>query len=142
MLFRSGDPEAAASACELALNRFPDFIPAIKRLAILNTDKPGYEQKVYDWAMKAHESLPDDLEISRTLGLITYRRGDFRSAARFLTESTRAGLADGKSLFYLGMAQFRLKSYKESKVALQRALALNLPADLADEAKKTLPQLK
>jgi len=139
---KRGDVSAATRNCEQAIAVFPEFLPAIRLLVLLQADQPGAEQKVYELALKAHERLPDDLDITRTLGLVAYRRGDFRSAARFLDTSTQAGAADGRSWFCLGMAQFRLKNLKESKSALLRAQTSNLPADLADELKKTLAQLK
>jgi hypothetical protein len=40
------------------------------------------------------------------------------------------------------MSQYRLKQPKESKEALQRALAMNVPAPLADEARRVLKELK
>ena len=43
-------------------------------------------------------------------------------------------------LFYLGMAHSQLKETKESNDVLQRALALNLPTEMAEQARKTLAQ--
>jgi len=40
------------------------------------------------------------------------------------------------------MAQYRLKQTAQSKQSLQRALALNIPANLATEARKALTDLK
>jgi len=40
------------------------------------------------------------------------------------------------------MAEYRLKEWRESKDALQRALALNVPTNLADEARRLLAELK
>jgi hypothetical protein len=44
--------------------------------------------------------------------------------------------------YYLGMSQYRLKQPAESKQSLQRALDLNLPAEMASEARRTLAELK
>jgi hypothetical protein len=43
-------------------------------------------------------------------------------------------------MFYLGMAQRRLKQNAESRASLQRALALNLRGDLAEEARRILAE--
>jgi hypothetical protein len=53
-------------------------------------------------------------------------------------------------MYYLGIAHFeaskqakdRLKERQESKQALQKALALNVQADLATDAKRVLTELE
>jgi hypothetical protein len=40
------------------------------------------------------------------------------------------------------MSQYRLKQTKESKDALTRALAMNVPTPLAEEARRVLKELK
>ena len=84
----------------------------------------------------------DREELARVLGIILYRRGDSRSAARYLTEFNQKGVADADTLYYLGMAQYKLKQPKESKESLERALTLNLAGPLADEARRVLAELK
>jgi tetratricopeptide (TPR) repeat protein len=139
---QQNDAKAAGSACEQALKRYPDFVPAIKRLAILNADKLGDDKKAYDLALKAREALPQDAEIARTLGILMFRRGDFRGAVRLLTEASQKETADGATWYYVGMSQYHLKQTKESKEALQRALAMNVPTPLAEEARRVLKELK
>jgi tetratricopeptide (TPR) repeat protein len=139
---QQNDARAAGTACEQALKRYPDFVPAIKRLAILNADKLGDDKKAYDLALKAREALPEDTEIARTLGILMFRRGDFRGAVRLLTETSQKETADGATWYYLGMSQYRLKQTKESKDALTRALAMNVPTPLAEEARRVLKELK
>ncbi len=136
------DGPAAARTYEDVLKRYPDFVPAIKRLAILKAARPGEEQQAYDLAVKAREALPDDAELAKVLGITLYRRGDSRSAVRYLTECAQKGVADGETLYYLGMGHYRLKQPNESRAALRRALELNLAAPLADEARRVLAELK
>jgi hypothetical protein len=45
-------------------------------------------------------------------------------------------------IHYLGMTQYRLAKRVESKKSLQHALELNLPQDLAIEARRTLAEMK
>jgi len=45
-------------------------------------------------------------------------------------------------MYYLGMAHYRLQQRKQSKDALQRALSLQVPAKLAEEARKVIGELK
>lgn len=135
------DLTAASANCERILKRYPDFSPAVKKLAIYYSEEPGKEQRAYELAVQAREAAPDDNEIARALGIISYRRGDFPGAIRLLKQSADAG-ADGKSLYYLGMAQYQLKRTAESKSTLQQALTQKLPDSLAQEAKRVLAQLK
>jgi Flp pilus assembly protein TadD len=137
-----GDSKAASTAYEQILARYPDFTPAIRQLAIYLVENPANDSRTYDLATKARQAYPTDKEIARTLGMLSYRRGDFRSAARLLNESLPADSPNGQTLYYLGMAQYQLKNTKESKAALTQALGTNLPGQLATEAKRVLAELK
>ena len=137
-----GELAAAGEACEQILKRYPDFRPAIKKLALYYSEIPGKEQRAYELAVKARETAPNDSEIASTIGILSYRRGEFLAAARLLAQSVQSGASDGKTLYYLGMAQFQLKRTQESKTTLQQALTKNLPGPLADEAKRVLAQIK
>ncbi len=138
-----GDFAVANDTLERVLQRYPDFTPAIKKLADHYCEVPGKEARAYELAVKAREVSPADAEIARSLGIVSCRRGEFLGAVRLLTQSTKnQESADGKSLYYLGLAQFQLKQPKEARLALQQALARNLPAPLADDAKRMLGQVK
>jgi Flp pilus assembly protein TadD len=137
-----GDAGAAVKAYEQALNRYPEFVPAMRQLAILLADNPGNDPRTYELATKARESLPNDPAIAKALGVLLYRRGDFRGAIRFLNENAQKEAPDGRTMYYLGMAHYQLKESQEAGKALQKALGLNLPAPLADEARRILAGLK
>jgi tetratricopeptide (TPR) repeat protein len=137
-----GDINAASEACEQILKLYPDFTPAVKKLALYYSEATGKEQRAYELAVKARESLPKDAEVARALGIVSYRRGDFQAAVRFLNQSVQNGTRDGKTFYYLGMAEFQLKQLKESKGALGQALTNNLPGQLAEEARRVLGQIK
>ncbi len=49
---------------------------------------------------------------------------------------------DAELLFYLAMTQGKLKETRDSQETLRQALALNGTGKLADEAKRTLAELK
>lgn len=137
------DFAAANAGLEQVLAQYPDCTPAIKKLADHYCELPGKEQRAYELAVKAREISPTDLAVARTLGIISYRRGEFLGAVRLLSECTKnPEAADGKTFYYLGLAQFQLKHTKESKSALQLALTKNLPAPLTADAKQVLGQLK
>jgi tetratricopeptide (TPR) repeat protein len=127
---------------ERVLSRYPDFTPAKKRLAILYAEDPAKNQRAYDLATKAREVYPADPEIAKTLGILVYRQGDYARSVNLLKEGASKRDGDAELLYYLGMAQYRLKERGESKHALQRALDLKLSDNLAGEAKRVLAELK
>jgi tetratricopeptide (TPR) repeat protein len=137
-----GKQDDARSLYEKALVRYPSFTPAARNLAILYAQHPGDEQKAYDLGVKARVAYPNDTELARTLGMLAYRRGDYARASQLLQENSQQLTKDGEALYYLGMAHYQLKQKSQSKAELQRALGLNLESKLAEDARKTLAELK
>jgi putative PEP-CTERM system TPR-repeat lipoprotein len=138
---QKGEKSAATQIYEKVLSHYPDFVPAEKRLAILYAREPGNDKRAYDLATKARESLPEDGELAKALGMVVYRQGDYSRAANLLKASDGGKGSDAESMYYLGMAQFQLKELAESRTTLRRALDLNLPAQQASEARRVLGQL-
>ena len=93
------------------------------------------------FAQSAHLSYPGDPQLGKILGLGAYRGGDYSHSAQFLQEVLDHA-NDGEALYYLGMDYYKLQRPFDSKRALQKALAANLPPDLASDAKKVLSQIK
>jgi Tfp pilus assembly protein PilF len=139
---KKADVRTAKQTYEKVLNTYPDFAPAKKSLAILYAEDSSDDKKAFGLASKAREAFPDDPELAKAFGMLVFRQGDFTRAASLLLESAGKRKDDPVLLYYLGMAQYRLKKSAESKEALQRALDLNLRADLATEARRTLAELK
>jgi Flp pilus assembly protein TadD len=93
--------------------------------------------------MKARANYPNDTELTRALGVLAYRRADYNRAAQLLQESSQTLTNDGELYYFLGMAHYQLKRLpQQTKTELQKALALNVPAKYADDAKKVLAELK
>ncbi len=134
---QKADLGAAKQAYEKVLGRYPDFVPAEKKLAVLYAQEPGNDKRAYELAMRAREALPDDPDVAKVLGMVVYRQGDYARAAELL-KGGQTG--DAESIYYLGMAQYQLKELAESRKTLQRALNMNLPAQLASEARRVLGQ--
>jgi Tfp pilus assembly protein PilF len=139
---QKSDVSAAKQAYEKVLNRYADFSPAQKRLAILLAGNKEDDQKTYALAMKARQVFPGDPDLAKVLGVVAFRQGDYARSASLLKESASKLTDDAPVLYYLGMSQYRLKQPAESKKSLQRALDLNLPAEMASEARRTLAELK
>jgi tetratricopeptide (TPR) repeat protein len=137
-----GNVNGAKLACEKTLARFPLFAPANKILATLYAARLEDYQRAYEPALKAREAFPDDPEVAKTLGIVVYRRGDFKRAAQLLKESAGKRATDAELFYYLGMAHYQLKEKNESKQALRQALTLNAGAKFVEEANKVLAELK
>ena len=118
------------------------FAPANKLLATLCVERLGNYQQAYEPALKAREAYPDDPEVAKTLGIVVYRRGDFKRAAQLLKESAGKRATDADLFYYLGMAHYQLKERTQSKQALRQAVALNASAKFVEEANKVLAELK
>jgi len=138
---QKADAATAEKAYEEVMRQNPDFSPAEKKLAVLYLGDSGKDAKAYEMASKAREAFPKDSEVAKVLGIANYRRGDYATATDLLKESDGGRKNDAQLAYYLGMAQYQLK-LPESKGTLQRALDLNLPPGLADEARRVLAQLK
>ena len=134
---QKGDPAAAIGEYEKVLQHYPDFPPAEKRLVMLYSEDPANQRRAFELVAKAREAFPEDANVAKACGIISYLHGDYGRAEDLLQDAARQLKEDGEVQFYLGMAQFRLKK-KANKIALERALVLNLRADLATEARRIL----
>src|SRR5215472_6413265 len=113
----------------------PSYATALRQLALLygqlSTDSP----KAYELVTKAHEAFPDDAAITKTLGILNYRRAFYPQSVQLLKEAAAKRKDDPELLYYLGEVHRQLKEYTECKAELQRALTLNLSPGLADDAR-------
>jgi tetratricopeptide (TPR) repeat protein len=135
---REGAVDQAVKTYEQALADNPSYAPAMRDLALLygqlSTDTP----KAYELVTKAHEAFPDDAAITKTLGILSYRRAFYPQSVQLLKEAAAKRKDDPELLYYLGEVHRQLKEYAECKAQLQRALTLNLSPGLADDARRAL----
>jgi tetratricopeptide (TPR) repeat protein len=140
-----GAGNAAAQIWEKVLTIYRQFAPAMRELAIYygHSQNASDRDKAYEWAQKARSSLPDDLELAKTLGLLAYDHGEYDRSMRLLRDYVEKSSKDGEAYFYLGMDYYKLKKPKEdSKQALQTALNLRVADNLAANAQTVLKELK
>src|SRR4029077_13704506 len=101
-----GDFKKAIGTYGEILQRFPDFAPAQKHLAALYLGDPATLDTAYDFAVKARRALPDDPELARILGQITFQKKEYSRALQLLQESGRKNPLDAAGLCYLGVSHF------------------------------------
>jgi tetratricopeptide (TPR) repeat protein len=140
---KKGKFAEARQIYEKILARNPQLAPAAKQLGILYAEQFNEEQKATQLLAKVREASPEDMDVSRVLGVLAYKRGDFVWSAQLLKESVAGQIkTNASSVYYLGMAQFRLGQRNDSRESLRQALALNEQDKLAPEARKILAELK
>ena len=139
---QEGKYDDARALYQKALIQYPAFAPAARNIAMLAAQHPGDDQKAFDLGMKARTTFPSDAKLASALGILAYRSGNYSQSAQLLGEGVDNSAKDGELFYYLGKANFQLKQKQKSKDALQRALALNLRSDMADDARKVLAELK
>jgi len=137
---REGAVDQAVKTYEKIITDNPSYAPAMRQLALLygqlSTDSP----KAYELVTKAHETFPDDGAITKTLGILSYRRGFYPQSVELLKEAAAKQKDDAEVLYYLGEVHRQLKEYAECKGELERALTLNLSPGLANDAKSALEE--
>ncbi|HEY3856240.1 MAG TPA: tetratricopeptide repeat protein [Verrucomicrobiae bacterium] len=137
-----GDAAQATKTYEQILTDYPKFAPAMRQLALIYAKNSGDASKAYDLAEKAKATFPNDPELSRTLGILAYRKAEYQRSVTYLRQNAQKLDSDGELSYYLGMDYYNLKQTKESKQYLKKAVALNVPAPMVDDAKKVLAELK
>ena len=141
---RKGAVDEAVQTCQKVLSIYPLFAPAMRQLALLysHSQRPSDLDKAYDLAEKARVSLPDDLELAKTLGLLAYGRKDYNRSMLLLREYAKKSGDDGEAFYYLGMDYYKLKQPGPCKKALRRALDLHIADPLEGQAQGILKELK
>jgi tetratricopeptide (TPR) repeat protein len=136
--FQTGNKAAATDQYRQVLERFPDFAPAQKRLALIYADDPAHSAEALDLAAKARKALPDDPEVAQLLGQLNYQKKDYTRAIQLLQESARNKPLDAIGLYYLGLSQLAVNEKLAGRQTLDQALAHGLKDPLAAEAKRAL----
>ncbi|HAB17148.1 MAG TPA: hypothetical protein DCE44_11945, partial [Verrucomicrobiales bacterium] len=141
-LEQQGKFSEARDILEKLVQRFPTFTPGIRQLAILYGEHLNDDGKAYELATKARVTFPNDDVLAKTLGRLSYRRGDFRYAVRLFSEVARNQPRDADVQFQLGLAYLRLKQLPESRAALEKAIAIDPKGSFVPEAKQLLADNK
>jgi tetratricopeptide (TPR) repeat protein len=93
-------------------------------------------------AETALKSLPEEPHVNDTLGWAYYRKGQFSQAVRRLEVSVSRDQSDASVYYHLGMAYWQLADFDKAKASLKKALSMSQTFEGADEARKTLGEIK
>ena len=135
------NPFGAERVYEKLLALHPDCALAQKNLVILYAQNLVEPDKAYPVAVKARESFPNDPAVAKALALILFQRGDYARANDLFNTISGSTAADAEVFYCLGISEFRLKNYSDSRKSLQHALNLNLSGQQATDARQTLAEL-
>ena len=135
------EDKSAIDTYNRILDRYPSFTPAQRNLAALYANDPATLDKAYDLANKAHKQVPEDIDLTRILAEISYKKKDFAYALQLLKETAAKKPLDGLGLFYFGMSSLQGKQNAQARDALQKALKAGLPEPFSTQAKQAISQL-
>ncbi len=141
-----GSLEAAAgkspeATYQKVLTLLPRFDPARVRLAAFHMEDPAKLDQALKLALEARANMPGDRELTRMTAIINYRKGDFKDAARLLTElATQRPLA-ADELLILGLSLANSDQPEKARQPLEQALKSDLSDHDAAQAKAALSKL-
>jgi tetratricopeptide (TPR) repeat protein len=138
MQVRDGSLEQAIKTYEKVVADSPFYAPAARQLVLLYGQRLTNDPQAYELAQKARQSYPDDADIAKALGILTYQRELYSRSVELLKEAAAKRKDDPELLYYLGSAHQQLKQWSDCKETLERALSLNLSSGVADKAKQAL----
>jgi len=121
---------------------YPSFTPALIRLSSIYAGRADTLPKAFEMATKLRQALPNDPEVTRLMGMISYRRADYTRAAQLLNECSRSFKGDPEVWYYLGLAHHQLKQKEETRQALTQVLTLESTGSMASEARRVLAEIK
>ena len=102
-------------------------------------------ERIRDLARNIDDFRHGDATLAQPLGeafALDKLKDQTLNAVRFLQESSLQRSNDAELFYFLGMAQNKLKKKAESKLALERCLALASNAPFTQEARTLLAELK
>jgi len=138
---QAGNAAEALASYEAVMGMYPAFAPAMKRIAVLAAGDLKDDSKAYTYGIKAREYYPDDAELSKALGEVMYRRGDYGYARQLLKEASVKGEEDVDLIYYLGLAQYQTRDIQAARQTLTRALQLSPGHALAAQARQALDSM-
>ena len=133
---------APTARYQRVLAQFPEFAPAQRELALLYAKDKARRDDAFALATQAYRALPKDAAIAQLLGELSYDRKDYRRAVQLLQESDSRNKLNPQGRYYLGLAYKASGQSEKAKSALEQAVGAGLPAAMAQDARRSLAELK
>jgi tetratricopeptide (TPR) repeat protein len=135
---RDGSADLAIATYQKVVDAHPLFAPAFRDLSLVYRARGGDDSKAFEITAKARQAYPDDAEVAKALGILNFKRGLYPQSAELLNQAAGSRRNDADIQLYLGKSYQQLKRWDDCKSALERALALNLPAAARTDAQTQL----
>jgi tetratricopeptide (TPR) repeat protein len=132
---RDGEFEKAAATYEKAIKQSPENARAILRLAVLDSTKLNQPQKGLELARNAHNLLPEDPNITETLGRMVFQARDYAYALSLLQAAARLLPGQPDPLHDLAWAYFSAGNVAEARASMQSAVQTGAAFDKLNDAK-------
>ena len=136
-----GKPKEAEAIYERLLQTSPNAPVAANNLAMLLVESGGNLDLALNHAQTARKALPDDPDITDTLGLVYYKKGLHTLAVAAFEQSTTLQPGQPEYWLHLGQAHVAAGDKTKARAALQQALKLNPNFAGAEEARRALDGL-
>jgi len=137
-----GKKAEARNMYEKTLEVNPDFAPAANNLAYMLLQQDENPDRALELARRAKARLPNDPNVSDTLGLALIRKGLYSSAISELNEAAQK-LPDNPSvLYHLALAHWKIGESDRALAALNKALKMKKDFPEKGEAEKLLREIK
>jgi tetratricopeptide (TPR) repeat protein len=133
---REGATDQAIKTYQKVLEANSSYPPGVRGLALLYAHRLPNESSAYDLLVRARAAYPQDTEVARMLGILSYQRQYYPRAVELLQTVVGERNDDAEGLLALGEAHFQLKHWRECKTTLDRVLPLSMMAKLSDDARR------
>lgn len=117
---RANDRTAARANFEKLIAAHPQFRPAYRALALNIGDEPADLDRAKSIAAKASEFFPDDEDLIRLNGILSYRKGAYVEATRLL-QPLAAKSSEPELLYYYGQSLLATKQWAACKATFEAA---------------------
>jgi cellulose synthase operon protein C len=138
-LERKGDYEAAISEYELMLDKQPGDLIVANNLASLlldhRTDQASLKRAQSLAAVLRKSQIP---QFKDTLGWVSYRQGDYRTAVSLFEEAAAALPDEAAVRYHLGMSYISTSQLSKASEQLKKALELAPNDELAEQIRTAL----
>jgi putative PEP-CTERM system TPR-repeat lipoprotein len=138
LLESQGKRDEARRWYEATVADIPSAPIAANNLAFIYAEDGTNLDVALQLASAAKKALPDNPEITDTLGWVHYKKGLLPVAVGYLEESAKHRPDNADILYHLGMTYAKLGDKAKSRDALERALKLNPQLSGAATARQTL----
>jgi tetratricopeptide (TPR) repeat protein len=130
----AGNADKAAGAYEALLKAMPKNLNAMTNLVQLYAATDG--KKAYEMAKAANKIAPYDPGVSHSLGRLAYLSGDYSISMSLLQQAAQSQPNDGVLQLDFAQSAYAIGKISDAQAALQKAMALNLPAPQAAQARR------